>query len=385
MAATIRSSIGMALAGKTEGVDNRKLDDGALHDGFTAVGTSRSNKHGMLPTPPNSISPNLPPHPFQNHAARLQSPRSSPTNVDSDIDLQDAVEHARSQDQPEHHALSYEALDKLGSIDSAGAITPSMLAKHHLPGILLNHGPLAIRHVMGYLTTSVPGFSRIPPAKARRLVVGALEGKGGSADGAGRSGDIEFEKVGWGRWDATIRGQPPRERRASSGSAYTANGLPIPGKHAISLRGSTAYSGRSFSSEGASLSHFDVGEHDADKMSMDEDDKHASRSASEAADERVMDDLDGDVTEEEDWAAIGAAALRARSLPTHSVPRGRSLHQPTLAQNYRKIKLIPRRPSSKARALHSERVTKFPLSIGVNAGDLQEREAVEALLKLGSM
>ena len=66
-----------------------------------------------------------------------------------------------------------------------------MLAKYHLPDIMLSHGPLAIRHIMGYLTTSVPGFAGIPPAKARRLVVGALEGRGG--EGGGVDGDVEFE------------------------------------------------------------------------------------------------------------------------------------------------------------------------------------------------
>jgi hypothetical protein len=29
-------------------------------------------------------------------------------------------------------------------LDAAGAITPGLLAKHHLPDILLAHGPLAI-------------------------------------------------------------------------------------------------------------------------------------------------------------------------------------------------------------------------------------------------
>ncbi|RPB28345.1 hypothetical protein L211DRAFT_751284, partial [Terfezia boudieri ATCC MYA-4762] len=75
------------------------------------------------------------------------------------------------------------------------AITPSLLAKHYLPGILLQHGPLAIRHLTAYLIASIPGFSNIPPAKQRRLVVGALEA-------GGVNGDVIFEKVGWGRWDA---------------------------------------------------------------------------------------------------------------------------------------------------------------------------------------
>ena len=382
----------MALAGKTEGLGVSSSDAGALRDSFAAVEAApHSHKHGGLPTPPNSISPNLPPHPFRTHVTIPHSPRTDPTNVDSDIDLQDAVEHARSQDQLGHHPLSPEALDKLGAMDSAGAITPAMLAKHHLPDILLNHGPLAIRHVIGFLTTSVPGFSRIPPAKARRLVVGALEGKGSGGEGAGHSGEVEFEKVGWGRWDASVKGQPIRERRAenpasgSYGSPCAASGLQIPGKDAINGRRSGAAYGRSFSSDFASVSHSDVGEHDVDRMSLDGDDKPESRSSSEAPDEHMIDDLEGDATEEEDWAAMGAAALRARSFPSRPAPPGRSLYQPVKYHSYRRISLVPRRPTPKGRAVHHDRVTNFPLSNGVGNGDLQEREAVEALLKLGSM
>src|SRR5256885_5159508 len=44
----------------------------------------------------------------------------------------------------------------------------------------------------------------------------ALEGKGSGGEGAGRDGDVQFEKVGWGRWDARIRGQPPRDRQPTN-------------------------------------------------------------------------------------------------------------------------------------------------------------------------
>jgi hypothetical protein len=43
----------------------------------------------------------------------------------------------------------------------AVAVAPDMLTKHHLPDILLLHEPLAIRYVIGYLATTVPGFTRI--------------------------------------------------------------------------------------------------------------------------------------------------------------------------------------------------------------------------------
>jgi hypothetical protein len=117
-----------------------------------------------LPTPPNSISPALPAHGLK---AQLQKAKLEP--IDSDLDLHDPADGHRRSVSP--------------ALEASGAITCSLLAKYHLPEILLNHGPLAIRHIMGYLTTSAPGFSGIPPSKARRLVVGALEGRG--ADEAG--------------------------------------------------------------------------------------------------------------------------------------------------------------------------------------------------------
>ncbi|KAL9616815.1 MAG: hypothetical protein Q9160_008338 [Pyrenula sp. 1 TL-2023] len=397
MATSTRSAIGMALAGKTGGVDipnPRDGDNSDFHDSFVAVPNMPApSKHGMLPTPPNSISPNLPPHPFQNTLVMPHSPRTVATHVDSDIDLQEAVDHAYSQDQSQHHPLNLEALDKLGDLNSAGAITSNMLAKHHLPQILLDHGPLAIRHVMGYLTTTVPGFSRIPPAKARRLVVGALEGKGNGFEGLGLSGDVEFEKVGWGRWDARIRGQTPRdrpaERSASVGPANSepAGALHIPGQF---FRRGEARSSPSDPSEFAALSQSDQGYHEADRMSLDGDDDRESCTSSEAPDEAMLDDLEGDVTEEEDWASIGAAALRARSFPSNPASGGGTLYQPI--RSFSSIRSSPyaisrpiattkvRKNSNKAR-----KPSKSLLSYGVKASDTQEREAVEALLSLGSM
>ncbi len=166
-----------------------------------------------LPTPPNSLSPALPPH-----GLRAQLQRAKLELVDSDLDL-DLLDG-----QAGLHGAG-----ALGSppFDSAGAITPVMLAKYHLPEILLSNGPLAIRHIMGYLTTSVPGFAGIPPAKARRLVVGALEGRGSGGEGGGLHGDVVFEKVGWGRWDARQPGQPPRDPAAHRLSPHYADGIPI--------------------------------------------------------------------------------------------------------------------------------------------------------------
>jgi len=334
------SSIGMALSGTTASVDIPKPGNHAFWAGketFAAVAakspTTNTQRPG-LPTPPNSISPNLPPQPYNRRGTTASHTPPAQALVDSDIDLQDAVDHAKAQDQPQRGlALSPDSGD-LASLDTTGAITPALLAKHHLPEILLNHGPLAIRHIMGYLTTCVPGFSGIPPAKARRLVVGALEGRGSGGEGGGLLGDVEFEKVGWGRWDARRRGQPSKHdrgiRRSSptairhqrpsvrSPSPYAQTGLRIPRNS-----GQTSRNRHTLAPSRTPLTHESLRslDHDtnmldpeteADKMSLDE----GLCSSSEAEDSPMLEDDLGEVTDEEDWASIGAAALRAGSFPS---------------------------------------------------------------------
>lgn len=378
------SSIAMALAGKTmtASVDIPQSRAGAGAGAGLRKSASRPGQPAMLPTPPNSISPTLPPQAYRHRPALSPgSPLSTVPQLDSDIDLQDAVDHANSQ----HHTTSAAHED----LDSAGAITPAMLARHHLPEILLQQGPLAIRHIMGFLTTSVPGFSRIPPAKARRLVVAALEGRG-NGDAGGVDGDVLFEKVGWGRWDARHRGEVPRDRArsfavssppSSLADSFPQRGLQIEGRrgstwsavrnqYGVSMAESTAFS---FTDDYPAREDLDMLEHEADKMSLDGDDGQEYCSSSEAPDDLQEDQWDeGDVTDEEDWAQIGADALRARSMNGGGFMRnsnvaarakplpvgaldGVSFGGPTVAQS------------------------------GPRTFDTQERAAVEALLRLGSM
>ncbi|KAE8152157.1 putative Sin3 binding protein-domain-containing protein [Aspergillus avenaceus] len=366
------SSIAMAFAGKTASVDIPKP-----RSAFTSGGCdpSRQGRPNMLPTPPNSISPTLPPQAFKDQEGKLPaSPPFATSQVDSDIELGDDVE-ADAQGQQHTGRDS----------DSTGAITPSMLAKYHLPEIMLQHGPLAIRHVMGYLTTSVPEFSRIPPAKARRLVVAALEGRG--SDEKSDNG-VVFEKVGWGRWDARRRGEPSRDVQqnlsppSSFSNSFSQRGIQIPGK-----RNSLQPYGSSVTGESAVFSFTEMNfgghmsEHEADKMSLDGN-EHEYCSSSEAPEDEMQDEDWGeeDVTDEEDWAQIGAAALRARSLNGgggfvqghHPSPqlRGGGPASCSLAKS------APRKPPVQQLG--------FSLPDGM-VGDTEERAAVEALLRLGSM
>lgn len=334
-------------------------------------------EHSLL-TPPNSISPGLPPHVTKPFGTRSPLPQLNLEHVDSDLDLHDGSGNEGASD-----------IESLGS-DTTGAITPSLLAKHHLPEILLDHGPLAIRHIMGYLTASVPGFSGIPPAKARRLVVGALEGRGNGGEAGGVKGNVLFEKVGWGRWDARLKGQPARMGRAFGNSPPPSlsdsypTGLPIANHQGWSLtRTRLNEPGSSWAGDSAIFSNEDdVSMPDeADKMSLDGDESGSS--SSEPADDAMMEDDPNDVTDEEDWAAVGAAALRAASYsasgPLTSGPLplvfNSHVYRGGFRHNFGRSVPAPARTS----APHGF------TALNMDSADSQEREAIEALLRLGSV
>ncbi|KAI6365390.1 hypothetical protein MCOR25_005403 [Pyricularia grisea] len=312
-----------------------------------------------LPTPPNSISPGLPAHGLR---AQLQKARLDP--IDSDLDLHhDAAGSAPGEAQGGNSLLP----------DSYGAITPGMLAKYHLPEIMLNHGPLAIRYVMGYLTTSVPGFSGIPPAKARRLVVAALEGKGCGGEGGGINGDVVFEKVGWGRWDARRRGQPARRELSppTEGMGIPISSVRWDGRphHSSSDASACAFSHEDYDHDMAMM------ENEADKMSLD---GSASASCSEAPDyidtDMMRNDDPEDATDDEDWAAVGAAGLRAASYSNTGFGVSPGANKVYNGSGMARTPQLPR-------GFNPNNTT-----VGfASASDAQEREAVEALLQLGSV
>ena len=354
-----------------------------------------------LPTPPNSLSPSLPPQVYKTRVSGSLTPPAA-THVDSDIDLEDAVEHAKAQDSPQR-GLTAEGLSQLDDLDAVGNITPGLLAKHHLPGILLENGPLAIRHVMGFLTTSVPGFAGIPPAKARRLVVGALEGRGSDGSQGGIDGDVIFEKVGWGRWDARKRGQASREARdPEHHAAYPQNTLRIPGSSTRQYRTrDLAASHDSDRDYDTPMEDVNTPEHEVDQMSFDGIDLPRASHKPTIQRKASNHDLD-DITDEEDWASIGAAALRQGSIPLsgglmptnqryapHRDPRSRKRITRRTSSNMAKSmpthkSLMYNRNQQQQDAAHA--LLGFsPLPGNGFSGDAQDREAVEALLKLSSV
>ena len=401
------SSIATAFAGRTESVDIPKPRDNfwAGKESFAAVAAKSlpvNKQTAGLPTPPNSLSPSLPPQAYKLRVSSGPLTPPAPVHVDSDIDLEDAVEHAKAQDSPQR-GLTARGLSKLAELDAVGNITPALLAKHHLPGILLENGPLAIRHVMGYLTTSVPGFSGIPPAKARRLVVGALEGRGIDGQQGGVDGDVVFEKVGWGRWDARKRGQTARETRDSPQYSSHQEGvlrIPITSTRRERTR-DIAFSHDSDRDYDTPMEDSGTMEHEVDRMSLDGIEE-PEPSCDFPKQKKRIDYDPQDVTDEEDWASIGAAALRQGSVPLsgglmppkqrhppHHDPRSRRRVIRKASSNLAKStpmanSLMYNRKTQQqepARAL----VGFSPLPDDNFAGDAQDREAVEALLKLSSV
>lgn len=325
-----------------------------------------------LPTPPNSLSPTLPPH-----GLKAQLMRAKLQSIDSDLDLRYAQEDHTAEEHGAPGSPPYE---------STGAITSAMLAKYHLPEILTSNGPLAIRHIMGHLAVRVPGFAGIPPAKARRLVVGALEGRGSGAEGAGLEGDVEFEKVSWGVWGVKKRVQTHRDqtsRRGSpNGDRLYPTSIPISkgagwgvDRTRLAVLNSSVDGRSSLAYSFDDREDIHMWENEADKMSMD---GSASASCSEAPDDYDMEMRDDpeDVTDDEDWAAVGAAALRASS---YQAP-----HNPHLSSSVHTGGL--RSFSGNAGMARPPKLNfDFSASALGASTDPQDHEAAVALLRLGSL
>lgn len=399
------SSLALALAGMTESVKIPQPRDTNLCHGresFASVAAKSlptKPKTSGLPTPPNSISPSLPPQTYSLRPSNDPPTPPAAIHVDSDIDLEEAVEHAKAQDSPQR-ALTARRLRSLESPDAVGDITPTMLAKHHLPTILLDNGPLAIRFIMAHLTHTVPGFSGIPPAKARRIVVGALEGRGSDGQPGSLNDEVTFEKVGWGRWEAQKRHQPPPEVGAATPS------LKIPRDQQQQDRSCYGSIASDISIDSA-MEDVSVQQHEADKMSMD---GQICTSPIVRAVGQSNADLD-DATDEEDWASIGAAALRQASCPmtggllrphqrrqhSHADVRGRgrgAITKQRSSSNFAKsvpttnVSLYGKQQRPPAAAATKEFQDLVSASEGlvpdIGLGT-QDREAVEALLKLSSV
>lgn len=73
---------------------------------------------------------------------------------------------------------------------AAQGVTPGKLST-----LLLEMGPLAIRHITQTLCLDIPCFKDLSSSKQRRLIMSAME----SGD---KEKSVVFEKIGWGQWSA---------------------------------------------------------------------------------------------------------------------------------------------------------------------------------------
>ncbi|KAI5306478.1 hypothetical protein KEM56_000709 [Ascosphaera pollenicola] len=396
-----------AATTKTQSMDIPKSRHGHAH-GKSAVANVNI---GGLPTPPNSVSPTLYPlsqeretyhrkagaaalantaagvtahdgglrHSGNEHAIehgnanvnvnanangskhQLSFSPTSQRDIDSDLDLQEAVDHAHAQNQPLYHnRQQHQHLHHQQQLLSE--ITPESLAAYHIPEILLNEGPLAIRHIIARLNQKIPGFSRIPAARARRVVAAALEEGALEKNRQNQFKESMFKKAGSGHWDAS---SAAAAAAASRGSAVDRTQMNIvsPGSSSSSFASSmltehpqgrhvrsssmttmaesatTAFSYSETPEVSGLKDRCNAMSHEADKMSFgygyddismdddDDDDDRCDRGSVVGNNDDDDDDLDmdwneaDDMTDEEDWAQIGADALRARSYglspPTH--------------------------------------------------------------------
>ncbi|CCC69296.1 hypothetical protein NCAS_0C03060 [Naumovozyma castellii] len=72
---------------------------------------------------------------------------------------------------------------------------PGLITSGLLSTLLLEKGPLAIRHITRAINEKVPEFKDLSASKQRRLIMGAME----TGD---KDHGVLFEKVGWGQWAA---------------------------------------------------------------------------------------------------------------------------------------------------------------------------------------
>ncbi|ORY12497.1 putative Sin3 binding protein-domain-containing protein [Clohesyomyces aquaticus] len=366
---------------------------------------SAPDRPNMLLTPPNSISPNLPPH---KHRPGINAAVAStlPAQVDSDIDLQDAVEHAAAQDQPS--ALSREALRAL---ESVGEINAEMLAMHYLPGILADQPPLAIRFIMQALCDQLPGWSKIPITKARRLVVAGLEWKKGEErKDETKIPPVIYEKTGWGKWTSRPRLHPSEKRPSVPIGMHGApHSEPSPPASVDSVGGRqisqhTLHHRRDqYSSSWAADSlRSSRDEEMADRMSLDGSEASDSASESDSSDMDLEDDLDDD-TDMEDLSKIAPDTLRelGRSHGGHTVMRDYNKLSKISEARYRSVSArgtsIPLgnisspRPWGNLANSYISRVDAVSTSsafsgvMGIEHQGSKEAEAAAALLQMGSM
>lgn len=394
MAANV-SSISKAL---TEGATTIRIPHpfGASDHKTTEAGVG--DKIGIdtgLPTPPNSISPYLPAHSLSARA-RKDHIGSPPAQVDSDIELGDAVDLPTNNNND--FKSGYSTSTDPGARAAHGIISPTLIARDYLPDIVLGKGQVAVKEVISQLSSSLPGFTDIPPAKARRIVVGALETRHGGVDGG-----VEFEKTGWGRWVGRLKQQQQQPRRPvgpmrtiSEDHSLAANGPPtvrrktsamkIPGNsgHTRKQRrlshGSWAADSNNDQADRTDIGIFDQ---DDEEMRIDADGDRTNRYRVARHKTGIDDETFFSDTDEEDWASMGVDAWRPGSYSGVMRHRRTSRRSRTKSPFALIGQSLPARSDASMPSQRRPTVQTLDFT-GVDA-DAQERDAIEALMKMGSM
>lgn len=97
----------------------------------------------------------------------------------------------------DNKVLSGTAAKPISTSSPAGLAAAQMVTPSKLSSLLLERGPLAIRHITQTLGSEIPSFKDLSSSKQRRLIMSAME----SGD---KDNNVVFAKIGWGQWSAKI-------------------------------------------------------------------------------------------------------------------------------------------------------------------------------------
>lgn len=136
---------------------------------------STTSPDSLAPTSPFSNYSNLSTSSISNHSTNV-SPNFTTTT------------HKEKKSAQKHQT-------QLSTSSPAGIAVASKVTPERLAHLLLETGPLAIRHITSNLAKQIQGFEKLSLSKQRRLIMSSL-------DQGFEEESIIFEKIGWGQWSA---------------------------------------------------------------------------------------------------------------------------------------------------------------------------------------
>ncbi len=254
----------------------------------------------ILPTPPNSISPSLPPH-------RIASPSLTSTRT-----LVGTESDGDSENEDKKYSSSW------SRTHLSEPITSESLATHFLPEIFRREngavsGSVNVKDILSHLRT-LPNFKSLDNQTARRKVTAALEHHIGGVEK-----NVMYNKVKWGVWEAIPMDSKDKGRRASKKEARRPSSISVP---RVKASGSSIESPLSVRSNAVDSDS----ENEADAMSLDGDAPRPKllKGQRHFTPEPLVDD--SEATEDEDWDGTNPDRYREASMSSyaasHSSRRG---------------------------------------------------------------